>query len=36
MLGHQDISITQRYVHYDRDHIKESMGNIEELNRIFR
>jgi integrase len=36
MLGHKDISITQRYVHYDRDYIQDNMNNIEELNRIFK
>jgi len=34
--GHQDILITQRYVHYDKAYIKENMNNIEELYRIFK
>ena len=36
MLGHKDISVTQRYVHYDRDYIQDNLNNIEELDRIFK
>ena len=36
ILGHKDISITQRYVHYDKAYLQENMNNIEELNRIFK
>jgi len=36
ILGHKDISITQRYVHYDKAYLQENMNNIEELDRIFK
>lgn len=36
MLGHKDITVTERYVHYDRDYIQQNLNNIEELNRIFK
>ncbi len=36
VLGHKDITVTQRYVHYDREYLQENMNKIKALDKIFK
>jgi len=36
VLGHKDIRVTMRYVHFDRDYLQENLNKIEALDKIFK
>lgn len=36
VLGHKDIQVTQRYVHFDREYLQENLNKITVLDKIFR
>lgn len=36
VLGHKDIKVTERYIHFDREYLQENLNKIEALDRIFR
>jgi len=36
VLGHKDINVTERYIHFDRDYLDENLNKIKALDRIFK
>lgn len=36
VLGHRDIQVTERYIHFDREYLRDNLNKIEVLNRIFK
>lgn len=36
ILGHKDIKVTERYIHFDRDYLQENLSKIKALDKIFK
>ena len=36
VLGHSDISVTERYIHFDREYLQDNLNKIEILDKIFK
>ena len=36
VLGHKNITVTQRYVHFDREYLQENLNKIKVLDKIFK